>query len=207
MSGRSFLRPVDPTRLCPHAPIAQLVELRTFNPQVVGSSPTGGTARPPSGPLGPAGVSCTPRIHPAGMRVRIRHASRWQQRPVASSGPSPPLDEILVDHAESWLGVDGAEFSFLIAEEVTEGSCQPSLGSGHSVAAGGHGGRRSIVCSSRSPSGVVEVTASPCSMSGRFAVQSRLPDLPPTATPCSLISTSRAGAVSFTNASNCPRPR
>ena len=25
------------------APIAQMVELRTFNPQVVGSSPTGGT--------------------------------------------------------------------------------------------------------------------------------------------------------------------
>lgn len=29
------------------APIAQLVELRTFNPQVVGSSPTGGTPRAP----------------------------------------------------------------------------------------------------------------------------------------------------------------
>jgi hypothetical protein len=27
----------------PRAPIAQLVELRTFNPQVLGSSPSGGT--------------------------------------------------------------------------------------------------------------------------------------------------------------------
>ena len=35
----------------PRAPIAQLVELRTFNPQVVGSSPTGGTSsgRAPAG--------------------------------------------------------------------------------------------------------------------------------------------------------------
>lgn len=32
-----------PTTLSIRAPIAQLVELRTFNPQVVGSSPTGGT--------------------------------------------------------------------------------------------------------------------------------------------------------------------
>lgn len=29
-----------------HAPIAQLVELRTFNPQVLGSSPSGGTDPP-----------------------------------------------------------------------------------------------------------------------------------------------------------------
>jgi hypothetical protein len=29
----------------PRAPIAQLVELRTFNPQVLGSSPSGGTSR------------------------------------------------------------------------------------------------------------------------------------------------------------------
>lgn len=35
--------------LSSRAPIAQLVELRTFNPQVVGSSPTGGTRRPPKG--------------------------------------------------------------------------------------------------------------------------------------------------------------
>jgi hypothetical protein len=28
------------------APIAQLVELRTFNPQVLGSSPSGGTEEP-----------------------------------------------------------------------------------------------------------------------------------------------------------------
>ncbi len=35
--------------LSSRAPIAQLVELRTFNPQVVGSSPTGGTKHPPQG--------------------------------------------------------------------------------------------------------------------------------------------------------------
>ena len=33
----------DPVSLCVAAPIAQLVELRTFNPQVLGSSPSGGT--------------------------------------------------------------------------------------------------------------------------------------------------------------------
>lgn len=33
--------------LSSRAPIAQLVELRTFNPQVPGSSPGGGTTRPP----------------------------------------------------------------------------------------------------------------------------------------------------------------
>ena len=34
----------DPVSLCVAAPIAQLVELRTFNPQVLGSSPSGGTS-------------------------------------------------------------------------------------------------------------------------------------------------------------------
>jgi hypothetical protein len=34
-----------PSILIAAAPIAQLVELRTFNPQVLGSSPSGGTAR------------------------------------------------------------------------------------------------------------------------------------------------------------------
>lgn len=33
-------------RLCDQGPLAQLVELRTFNPQVVGSSPTGPTFCP-----------------------------------------------------------------------------------------------------------------------------------------------------------------
>lgn len=37
--------PCGVVTLCAHAPIAQLVELRTFNPQVVGSSPTGGTGQ------------------------------------------------------------------------------------------------------------------------------------------------------------------
>lgn len=32
-------------QIYPHAPIAQLVELRTFNPQVPGSSPGGGTTQ------------------------------------------------------------------------------------------------------------------------------------------------------------------
>ena len=36
----------DPVSLCVAAPIAQLVELRTFNPQVLGSSPSGGTRSP-----------------------------------------------------------------------------------------------------------------------------------------------------------------
>lgn len=39
------------------APIAQLVELRTFNPQVPGSSPGGGTARAPGSAPGARGVS------------------------------------------------------------------------------------------------------------------------------------------------------
>lgn len=43
----------DRTTLFLRAPIAQLVELRTFNPQVVGSSPTGGT---PVGRLDPPGA-------------------------------------------------------------------------------------------------------------------------------------------------------
>ncbi len=50
------------------APIAQLVELRTFNPQVVGSSPTGGTrrgggrARAPRARRGAGGGGATPPV-------------------------------------------------------------------------------------------------------------------------------------------------
>ncbi len=39
---------------CARAPIAQLVELRTFNPQVPGSSPGGGTLRAPGHDRAPA---------------------------------------------------------------------------------------------------------------------------------------------------------
>src|ERR1700743_3630848 len=58
----------DPVSLCVAAPIAQLVELRTFNPQVLGSSPGGGTKtkREPS---------FSPRLWPALAAQRLRHES------------------------------------------------------------------------------------------------------------------------------------
>ena len=40
---RAAKRPARATGIVFDAPIAQLVELRTFNPQVAGSSPAGGT--------------------------------------------------------------------------------------------------------------------------------------------------------------------
>ena len=72
VSGRSDTEPPSVSvttllryRLCPHAPIAQLVELRTFNPQVPGSSPGGGTAheRPSAASTARPSVSrCDPHV-------------------------------------------------------------------------------------------------------------------------------------------------
>src|SRR5690606_351242 len=63
-----------PTTLAPRPPIAPLVELRTFNPQVPGSSPGGGTAdrRPGAGRLfssaGTTGRRAGPRSWANGSR-------------------------------------------------------------------------------------------------------------------------------------------
>lgn len=56
-TGPGYEKPGLPITLANRAPIAQLVELRTFNPQVPGSSPGGGTARASGSASGARGVS------------------------------------------------------------------------------------------------------------------------------------------------------
>lgn len=68
----------------PRAPIAQLVELRTFNPQVVGSSPTGGTSRKPSPHEAFVGQRQPRRVPPALSKSSVRLLVK-QGRPRPSS--------------------------------------------------------------------------------------------------------------------------
>ncbi len=81
------------TTLALRAPIAQLVELRTFNPQVVGSSPTGGT--PPQAPgiaPGACGVSGVAPFSPGYcaslQQPRNPHSERLS--PIPSASPADP---------------------------------------------------------------------------------------------------------------------
>ncbi len=75
------------TTLALRAPIAQLVELRTFNPQVVGSSPTGGT--PPQAPgitPGACGVSGVARLS-SGSREVLRFSVATEKTHTPSGFP------------------------------------------------------------------------------------------------------------------------
>ena len=68
------------------APIAQLVELRTFNPQVVGSIPTGGTGCC-------ASIGRVPEQTSDGLGALAASYVKWKFRTVA--GPSTVLQWVL----------------------------------------------------------------------------------------------------------------
>lgn len=69
------------TTLFLRAPIAQLVELRTFNPQVVGSSPTGGTEAGRPGLLRAPGLfSGVLRHHALAVPIRRLRRTRTLRR-------------------------------------------------------------------------------------------------------------------------------
>lgn len=85
-----YEKPRLPITLANRAPIAQLVELRTFNPQVPGSSPGGGTARAPGSASGARGVSggesAPPQVVPYCRAARRRSAG---ERDVVGVGQHP----------------------------------------------------------------------------------------------------------------------
>lgn len=128
-----------PTTLAQRAPIAQLVELRTFNPQVVGSSPTGGT---------PSGVRCTGRL--TGFRAGRGATRAVQQRRMPTLHACFPYPEPVPGVPGASLGKGGAgDFFRQIAERPgvgraaqntvrrrahlarrTTGRCHPALGCG-----------------------------------------------------------------------------
>ena len=74
-------------------PLAQLVELRTFNPLVVGSSPTG----PTTPTCDDASIESTARAHrgPNGHRLVTRCAGHQPLRPLGSVQPDP-LEQVRV---------------------------------------------------------------------------------------------------------------